>query len=109
MTKDHFIDEDLNVRDVRERILAAKRLRVDLARSVHWHREEHSRVEEKLGIDRSKAIPGNPENMNGWGVGGKTWEKTCGRLPDPDEWSEMLSSNRFQWDEEGTRRGTGRW
>jgi len=107
LTKEQVIHANLDIRDIRERILATKKLRIDLARSVHWQREEHLRIEKKLGIDPHMDASEPPQNVHEWGVGGRTWEKDWGRLPTSLEWKNMLCTSRFQWDENGTRRGIG--
>jgi len=108
LSKDETVFADLNVKDIRERILAMKRLRADLGRSINWQWQEHLRIDKKLGVDIIPELieePENPELVHGWRVRGRRWEKDWGRLPFMWEWKNMLARNRFQWDENGARRG----
>lgn len=80
------------VRDMRERIKGMKKWRKELERSVFWHREELWRVERAMGRKKEMrereeegegcvmdggggGVVGRVLGDEGWGVGGKTWER----------------------------------
>jgi len=53
---------------------------------VVWQRGEHARVEKVMGKGKLDVVV----EEEGWGVGGKTWERGSGRLPTGVEWEGMF-------------------
>ena len=77
MSAEEKVRTNCRIRDINERIKAMKRWRQELERTVFWQREELQRIEEAMGKEKEKEsmdINRLPAE-NGWGVGGKTWEK----------------------------------
>ena len=66
------------VRELKERIRAMRKWRRELEWSVVWHREECWRVQRAMGVQLEDGGVGEglrERGEEGWGVGGRTWEK----------------------------------
>jgi len=97
MTKEEKVKANCNIRDIRERIKSMKRWRKELERSVYWQREEYWRIKKVMGKERDSDDWGRIPGEDGWGVGGKTWEK--GRYVVSCSPCKLLRCNQIKTDE----------
>ena len=85
--------DDDRVKELKARIQNMRGWKRDMEKSVVWRREEGWAVRNALGLPREDESEGKEVGNRGWGVGGRTWERGCGRCPNQMEW-EVLFAER---------------